>query len=337
MKQGTLHHRKIKRLMRALRIERLVAVGILESLWNVTADSPHTRQGNIGCLSDEDIAEDIAWQDAPERLVAALCETGWLDKSPEHRLVIHDWHIHAPNWVKGLLKRAGLPFLTDHQLSGGLSPTPITQDLPPAKTGSKTPTKTPTKCPTESDSARLGDDDLPPGCEPFDSPGDPPGERSPLMQALQEFAGTGRVIPAKWRDRAEEFERDHDLNTVKRALGRMKMRGHAWGKLGFTVMAIVKEEFPEPGRGVVPTRTPGASSPKSAKALADDAKAREKRDDLQRRFKAIPAGDLAGLFDRLRAEHHMLQYASMPEIRRNRGWVGKYLAEVVAMYEGGTV
>jgi hypothetical protein len=62
--------------------------------------------------------------------VVALVETGWLDEHAEHRLVVHDWHQHAPNWVKGVVARQG-GFLTQGNEPKVADPELATQGVPP--------------------------------------------------------------------------------------------------------------------------------------------------------------------------------------------------------------
>jgi hypothetical protein len=95
-------------LMRYLKVPRYVAVGILESLWHLTArEAP---RGDIGKLSDERIAVGIDYRGSASNLVGALTRAGWIDTNAQHRLLIHDWHDHADESVKKYLKRNGLQF-----------------------------------------------------------------------------------------------------------------------------------------------------------------------------------------------------------------------------------
>ena len=100
----------MKKLARALNINRGWAVGLLESLWHWT--SKFAPQGDIGKHEDIDIAEGCFWDRDPEELIEALVKTGWVDQCPHSRLVIHDWHDHADEAVTKRLSRNGLQFLT---------------------------------------------------------------------------------------------------------------------------------------------------------------------------------------------------------------------------------
>lgn len=100
----------MKRLARALGINRAWAGGILEFLWHWAGK--FSPQGDIGKHEDIDIAEGCFWDRSPQELIEALVETGWIHRSKEHRLIIHDWHDHADEAVIKRLSRSKLQFLT---------------------------------------------------------------------------------------------------------------------------------------------------------------------------------------------------------------------------------
>lgn len=104
MKKEAVNHTKMGRLMRRLKLPRYSAVGILEALWHATGTE--CPAGNIGKLTDEDIAIAIDWQGDASELVVALQGSGWLDLSAEFRLVVHDWWDHAPDHVHSKVARA---------------------------------------------------------------------------------------------------------------------------------------------------------------------------------------------------------------------------------------
>ncbi len=91
--------------MRVLRIPKYAAVGILESLWHLTARE--TPAGNIGKLTDEDIAITLDWGGDAEQLITALVSVRWVDEDPIHRLAIHDWSEHSDDATDARLARAG--------------------------------------------------------------------------------------------------------------------------------------------------------------------------------------------------------------------------------------
>lgn len=104
MKREAVHHSKMKRLCRKLDIPLWQAVGLLESIWHITARQ--TPCGNIGKISDEDIAIAIDYHQDERRMITALVETGWLDRNNQHRLVVHDWPDHADDGIHMKLARA---------------------------------------------------------------------------------------------------------------------------------------------------------------------------------------------------------------------------------------
>jgi hypothetical protein len=110
MKRGAPDHPKMKKLARALNINRGWAVGLLESLWHWT--SKFAPQGDIGKHEDVDIAEGCFWDREPSELINALIETGWIERCDKHRLLVHDWHDHADEAVTKRLARSKLPFLS---------------------------------------------------------------------------------------------------------------------------------------------------------------------------------------------------------------------------------
>ena len=110
MKQGTTELIKFRKLMRRLKESQRGIVGLLELLWCNTAKQ--CPQGDIGRFPDEDIAELVDWDGDPGELVEALVSCGWLDRSEEHRLLVHDWHEHAPSWVTAVLKKKKAWYLT---------------------------------------------------------------------------------------------------------------------------------------------------------------------------------------------------------------------------------
>lgn len=104
MKPGTQHHFKISRLMKALGIERFAAVGIVNMIWALAAEQ--CEDGNLGRLTNVEIAEYLDWREDPDALIAALLakgpsgDAGWLDPAPGGRFVIHDWLVAGPRYVR---------------------------------------------------------------------------------------------------------------------------------------------------------------------------------------------------------------------------------------------
>jgi hypothetical protein len=109
MKRGTPDHVKTKRLARALGIPLYGAVGLLECIFHIA--QKHAWEGDIGRLTDDEIAEELEWKKEPERLIETLVEQKWLDRCECHRLRVHDWPEHADQTVRRNLAKAGKAFL----------------------------------------------------------------------------------------------------------------------------------------------------------------------------------------------------------------------------------
>jgi hypothetical protein len=148
--RGTLTHWKTQMLAETLAIPETYALGILEALWHVTAeDAP---QGNIGRLSNEAIMRQmrLAGHVSANKVINALIASHHLDKHPEHRLLVHDWHIHADYNTKRKLTRNHLDFLTTNgavhpmasrdasSLTNGGIPEPVPEPEPEPEIKAKT-------------------------------------------------------------------------------------------------------------------------------------------------------------------------------------------------------
>lgn len=109
MKREAIGHTKMKRLCRRLDIPLYQGVGILESIWHLTArEAP---RGDLGKLSDEDIALGIDYCGDESKLIDALVDSGWIERDSVERLVIHDWADHCEDSVRMRLARARLFFV----------------------------------------------------------------------------------------------------------------------------------------------------------------------------------------------------------------------------------
>lgn len=125
MKRGTPRHPKVYDLVQELGLpvrSRFMAIGYLELLWHFTAE--FAPQGDIGKFSDGRIESAMDWTGAKGRLVEALTNSKWCDKSSRHRLVVHDWHEHADDSVRKRLSRAHLSFVTVTDEVTGQCPQP---------------------------------------------------------------------------------------------------------------------------------------------------------------------------------------------------------------------
>lgn len=106
--RGTLTHRKTRRLAQLLGIEPPAALGYVEALFHVTGEQ--AIQGDIGRMSNADIAMEIFSSIDPDTLVKAYIDAGWIDTHPIHRLVLHDWSEHSDDAVDVKLARKGMTY-----------------------------------------------------------------------------------------------------------------------------------------------------------------------------------------------------------------------------------
>lgn len=130
MKRSAMDHPKLLKLMRVLEIPRYSAVGLLESLWHFTAKFAPT--GGFNRFSDEDLAQWIAWEGTPDKLINALVECGWLDRCGSNRMLVHDWAEHADQGVKKHLLRTGRTFDVHVQVPDDVQTCPDMDSLPVA-------------------------------------------------------------------------------------------------------------------------------------------------------------------------------------------------------------
>jgi len=108
MKLDGLDHPKTLDFAARLDISLPQAIGHLELLWAFVAQK--TPHGNVGKWADGAIARASHWTGEPTAFVTALCEAGFIEEHDEFRLIVHDWHEHAPRWVASKLSRAGQDF-----------------------------------------------------------------------------------------------------------------------------------------------------------------------------------------------------------------------------------
>jgi len=112
VKPSTTQSIKFAKLKRRLKLCHWQAVGVLESIWLFTQlNSPG---GNIGKLSNEDIAAGIEWDGDADEFVEAMIAIRFFDVCPVNRLIIHDWEEHCPTWVKGNMVKYGKKFAHIH-------------------------------------------------------------------------------------------------------------------------------------------------------------------------------------------------------------------------------
>lgn len=101
---------KFKKLQARLGMREWQVKGILQSIWHFTAIN--AIRGDIGRHSNEDIALGIDYDvELADELIAELLATGWLDEDSTHRLVVHDWGDHVPDYIRKRVERAKETFI----------------------------------------------------------------------------------------------------------------------------------------------------------------------------------------------------------------------------------
>lgn len=111
MKSQTPGLMKFKRLQRVLGETKRGTVGLLELLWIETIGN--CPDGDIGRFSDDEISIMCDWEGDAAAMIEALVETGWLDRSEKYRLVVHDWHEHVPNYLRGAYAKHNKRFASE--------------------------------------------------------------------------------------------------------------------------------------------------------------------------------------------------------------------------------
>lgn len=109
MKRGGPTHPKFARLGAALGIPPAYAVGLMETLYEYAGN--YAPRGDIGRLSDEEICRGAGYPGEAKQLVEAMVKEGLLERSRRYRLVIHDWSVHANDWVHTILARKNWNFI----------------------------------------------------------------------------------------------------------------------------------------------------------------------------------------------------------------------------------
>lgn len=126
MKREGMRHPKMLDLMARLSINRREAVGLVDLLLDWVMD--YAPCGDIGKWNNGVIGNAVEWQGSADELVEALVGSGWLDESELHRLIVHDWPVHAPTFVRAKLKKLGLEFLECYKSTGNIPEASIEGD-----------------------------------------------------------------------------------------------------------------------------------------------------------------------------------------------------------------
>lgn len=92
--------------MQATGMSRVEAVGTLELLWLFTMEQ--APSGDVGRWEDIDLEAELEWRGESGDLIQALVDARWLDRCSQHRLVIHDWADHIPDFLQKRVDRGTL-------------------------------------------------------------------------------------------------------------------------------------------------------------------------------------------------------------------------------------
>ena len=86
----------------------------------------------MGKYTDIQIEAWMEWRGEPGALIAGLVAERWIDPDPEHRLIVHDWHLHADKATKNALMRSKTSFLLPTCTDGvrTLYPLPVPEPVP---------------------------------------------------------------------------------------------------------------------------------------------------------------------------------------------------------------
>ena len=93
--QTLMNHPKTRKAARLLDVQRVQVIGHLQALWWWALD--YAQDGDVTDFDPADIADAVEWLGEPDVLIQALldCGTGgkhgFLERTGEGRLVIHDW------------------------------------------------------------------------------------------------------------------------------------------------------------------------------------------------------------------------------------------------------
>jgi DnaD/phage-associated family protein len=97
------HHPKTKRLARALGVNLPTAVGMLHFLWWWAVE--YAKDGDLSDFDAAEIAEELYWDGDPDELLNALISAGFLDRTDDGSLVIHDWYDYAGKLIEDIEKK----------------------------------------------------------------------------------------------------------------------------------------------------------------------------------------------------------------------------------------
>ena len=91
-------HKKTFLLADKLKISEIYAAAHLIKLWTWAIDN--AQDGDLTDFPNNLIAKAISWTKNPDSFVDACIESGWLDRTSDDHLVIHDWNDYSDSLVR---------------------------------------------------------------------------------------------------------------------------------------------------------------------------------------------------------------------------------------------
>lgn len=96
-KKGVLEHPKTLTLADRLGIMDCFALGILEAFWHHVTD--YFEDGDVTTLRPSVFARSIRYQGNPQELWDALIDAGFIDQTPDGKLLVHHWPEHCVDYI----------------------------------------------------------------------------------------------------------------------------------------------------------------------------------------------------------------------------------------------
>lgn len=92
--QGVAWHKKTVKLGSELGVRRAEALGLICTLWLWALE--HAQDGQLGHLTDREVAAAAGWHKSAAPFVLALAKVGFLDEGG----YLHDWHDYAGRLIE---------------------------------------------------------------------------------------------------------------------------------------------------------------------------------------------------------------------------------------------
>lgn len=200
MKHTVVNHPKTRKLKRLLRLPLFHILGLLEGLWQLTAE--YATDGGIGRMDNDEIADWLEYDGDPQELIDAFIEAKWLDHDEAARLVVHDWIDHCPDYVKKRIRRQ--------------SPTTAGRSKPPPTADGGSQRRT---------TAAIGENVRPTqrnATEPNGTQPNPTEVKASVISATAE--SDAKPSAKEFFDRWDEWVKNYGKGRVKRSLKLTKQR-----------------------------------------------------------------------------------------------------------------